>query len=109
MTMTALPKERDLRFAHGFDAGLSRTGSPGSFVYIGLDGRVIDDPGTLERIHALAIPPAWGSVWIAPEADAHLQATGIDSRGRKQYRYHESWRQERDALKYRDMEDFARI
>ena len=67
------------------------------------------DPATLERIHALAIPPAWASVWIAPEADAHLQATGIDRRGRKQYRYHASWRQERDALKYRDMEDFARI
>ena len=48
-------------------------------------------------------------MWIAPEADAHLQATGLDTRGRKQYRYHASWRQERDAVKYRDMEDFARI
>jgi len=70
---------------------------------------VIADPATLARIHGLVIPPAWTSVWIAPEADAHLQATGIDRRGRKQYRYHASWRQERDALKYRDMEDFARI
>ena len=108
MTAT-LPESRNLRFAHGFDPGLSRTGSPGSLAYFGPDGSVIDDPATLERIHALAIPPAWGSVWIAPDADAHLQATGIDSRGRKQYRYHPSWRQEREALKYRDMEDFARI
>jgi DNA topoisomerase-1 len=100
---------RDLRFMHDFDAGLSRTGSPGSFAYIGPDGSLIDDLATLERIHALAIPPAWASVWIAPEADAHLQATGIDRRGRKQYRYHASWRQDRDALKYHDMEDFARI
>ena len=107
--VTALAEGLGLRFTHGFDAGLSRTGSPGSFAYIGPDGGVIDDPATLERIHALAIPPAWVSVWIAPEADAHLQATGIDRRGRKQYRYHASWRQERDALKYRDMEDFARI
>jgi len=107
--VTALLAERDLHFTHDFDAGLSRTGLPGSFAYVGPDGRVIADPATLARIHALAIPPAWTSVWIAPEADAHLQATGIDRRGRKQYRYHESWRQERDALKYRDMEDFARI
>jgi DNA topoisomerase-1 len=107
-TVTALRGGRELRFTHGFDAGLSRAGSPGSFVYMSSDGGVIDDPATLERIHALAIPPAWASVWIAPEADAHLQATGIDRRGRKQYRYHERWRRERDALKYRDMEDFAR-
>lgn len=108
MTAT-LPEAADLQFAHGFDAGLSRTGPPRGFVYHRPDGSVIDDAGTLERIHSLAIPPAWRSVWIAPEADAHLQATGIDGRGRKQYRYHASWREERDALKYRDMEDFARI
>jgi DNA topoisomerase-1 len=108
-TVTALAEVRDLRFTHGFDAGLSRKGSPGSFAYVGPDGSVISDPATLEHIHTLAIPPAWTSVWIAPEADAHLQATGTDRRGRKQYRYHASWQQERDALKYRDMEDFARI
>jgi DNA topoisomerase IB len=107
--VTALPGERNLRFTHGYDAGLSRTGSPGNFAYTGPDGSVIADPATLARIHALVIPPAWTSVWIAPEADAHLQATGIDRRGRKQYRYHASWRQERETLKYRDMEDFARI
>jgi len=107
--MTAPLQERELRFRHGFDAGLSRTGSPGTFTYVDPDRNVIADRATLERIHALAIPPAWVSVWIATDADAHLQATGIDRRGRKQYRYHPSWVQERYALKYRDMEDFARI
>jgi DNA topoisomerase I len=100
---------QDMRFAHGFDPGFSRTGSPGGFAYVAPDGSVVDDPAALERIRALAIPPAWSSVWIAPDAGAHLQATGIDSRGRKQYRYHPSWRHERDALKYRDMEDFGRV
>jgi len=104
-----LPGTRDLRFVHGFEPGLSRTGSPGSFVYVAPDGSVVDDPATLERIRALAIPPAWDSVWIAPESDAHLQATGIDRRRRKQYRYHPSWRQARDKLKFHDMEDFARV
>jgi DNA topoisomerase IB len=107
--VTALDDGQHLRFVHDFDPGLSRTGSPGSFIYLDRDGSVIDDLVTLERIHALAIPPAWTSVWIAPQPDAHLQATGIDRAGRKQYRYHARWLQERDALKYRDMEDFGRI
>jgi DNA topoisomerase I len=78
-------------------------------VYLAPDGSTVEDPVTLERIRALAIPPAWESVWIAPDADVHLQATGIDSRGRKQYGYLPSWRRERDELKFRDMEEFARV
>jgi DNA topoisomerase IB len=97
-----------VRFTHDFDPGLSRTATPGGFVYLAPDGSAIEDPATLERIRALSIPPAWGSVWIAPDADAHLQATGIDSKGRKQYRYHASWTERRAALKFRDMEDFGR-
>ena len=97
-----------LRYVHGFEPGISRVGSPGSFAYVAHDGTAVDDSATLERIHALAIPPAWASVWITPDPDAHLQATGFDSRGRKQYRYHPTWREARDALKFRDMEDFAR-
>jgi DNA topoisomerase IB len=107
--MRAAAGRRNVRFVHGFDPGLSRATSPRGFVYKTPDGSVIDDPATLERIHALAIPPAWGSVWIAPDADAHLQATGIDRRGRKQYRYDASWREERDTLKYHDMEEFGRV
>jgi DNA topoisomerase I len=98
-----------LRFVHGFDPGLSRTGKPGNFGYVTPDGSIVEDPVTLERVRALAIPPAWRSVWIALDPGAHLQATGIDSRGRKQYRYLSSWRHERDELKFREMEDFARV
>ena len=61
----------------------------------------------LERIDGLAIPPAWDEVWITSDPLAHLQATGIDARGRKQYRYHPKWRQDRDELKFHDMEAFG--
>jgi DNA topoisomerase I len=97
-----------LRFVHDFEPGLRRARADGGFVYLDADGVVIEDPVVLDRIHRLAIPPAWESVWIAPDADAHLQATGIDSRGRKQYRYHSAWRHERDQVKFRDMEAFGR-
>ena len=66
-------------------------------------GRVIRDAATLERIRTLAIPPAWRDVWICPFAEGHLQATGRDARGRKQYRYHPRWREERDGTKYARM------
>jgi DNA topoisomerase-1 len=92
----------------GFDPGLHRLGSSGAFTYIDGDGALVDDAATLERIRSLAVPPAWSQVWIAPDPVAHLQATGIDSRGRKQYRYHPQWRHERDEVKFHDMEDFAR-
>jgi len=97
-----------LRMVCGFDPGLHRVGSSGGFAYIDSDGSPIGDAATLERIRSLAIPPAWTQVWIAADPVAHLQATGFDSRGRKQYRYHPAWRHERDDVKFRDMEDFAR-
>ena len=65
------------------------------------------DAATLSRIRALAIPPAWTDVWIAPDPDAHLQATGRDARGRKQYRYHPQWRAERDREKYSRLVEFC--
>jgi DNA topoisomerase-1 len=67
----------------------------------------VTDKDTLARIRALAIPPAWTGVWIAPSAAAHLQATGRDARGRKQYRYHANWRQHRDETKYTRLIAFA--
>lgn len=97
-----------LRLAHGFEPGVSRVGRPPEFTYLGPDGARIDDPDVLKRIASLAIPPAWREVWISPDADSHLQATGFDSRGRKQYRYHPEWRHDRDEVKFSDMEDFAR-
>jgi DNA topoisomerase IB len=97
-----------LRFVHDFEPGLGRLRSGAGFVYQDENGSVVNDPEVLERVRALAIPPAWTMVWIAPRSDAHLQATGIDRRGRKQYLYHPDWRHERDEVKFRDMEAFAR-
>jgi DNA topoisomerase I len=77
------------------------------FVYLHPDGSQVEDAADLERIARLAIPPAWEDVWVAADHSAHLQATGIDARGRKQYRYHARWRQDRDELKFHDMEAFG--
>jgi DNA topoisomerase-1 len=68
----------------------------------------IEDPETIRRIHELAIPPAWEDVWICPFPNGHIQATGLDARGRKQYRYHDRWRQRRDQEKFDSMVRFAR-
>jgi DNA topoisomerase IB len=70
------------------------------FVYQDEQGRRIEDPETLERLRALAIPPAWQDVWICPDPNGHLQATGIDAAGRKQYLYHSRWREHRDRQKF---------
>ncbi len=73
------------------------------FAYEHPDGRRVGDAATEERIRKLAIPPAWTDVWICPDANGHLQATGRDARGRKQYRYHPRWREQRDDTKYSRM------
>jgi DNA topoisomerase-1 len=72
----------------------------GGFRYVGIDGRVIRRAADIQRITRLAVPPAWTDVWICPAVNGHIQATGRDARGRKQYRYHETWRRYRDATKY---------
>ena len=72
-------------------------------------GRRLHDESTLARVRALAIPPAWKDVWICPQPNGHLQATGRDARGRKQYRYHPRWREERDGTKYGRMIQFASL
>src|SRR5205085_7311059 len=88
--------------------GIARERAGKGFRYIDPCGEPIHDPETLERIRSLAIPPAWADVWICPIAEGHIQATGRDARGRKQYRYHPRWRQERDGNKYARMIAFAR-
>jgi Bacterial DNA topoisomerase IB, N-terminal domain/Eukaryotic DNA topoisomerase I, catalytic core len=98
----------DRCLVHHCVPGLRRTGGAGKFAYLDAHGCQVRDAATLERIRGLAIPPAWTSVWIAPDPNAHLQATGIDSRGRKQYRYHPAWREDRDHIKFEDMLAFAR-
>ncbi len=72
-----------------------------------MHGRRVRDAETLARIHGLVIPPAWTDVWICPIANGHLQATGHDARGRKQYRYHPRWREVRDEEKYGRMLAFG--
>jgi DNA topoisomerase-1 len=87
--------------------GIARERRGRGFVYRAPNGRVITEPRTLNRIRALVLPPAWTDVWIATDALAHLQATGRDAAGRKQYRYHALWTAERDSTKYHRMRAFA--
>ena len=78
------------------------------FQILDASGRVVRDRELLDRIRRLAIPPAWRDVWICPQAAGHIQVTGRDARGRKQYRYHPRWREHRDQTKYERMVAFAR-
>jgi DNA topoisomerase-1 len=87
--------------------GIRRIGQKGRVRYVGPDGKVVRDPSDLQRIRALAIPPAYTSVWICPHPNGHIQATGRDARGRKQYRYHARWREVRDEVKYGRLISFA--
>ena len=87
--------------------GLTRRRRGKGFEYVDAAGRRVDDPATLERIRALVIPPAWEDVWICPVASGHIQATGLDARGRRQYRYHDAWRVQRDLAKHDRILDFA--
>ena len=72
------------------------------------DGQWLQDPAEIDRIRRLAIPPAYTQVWICPLPNGHLQATGLDARGRRQYRYHAMWRQQRDEGKFEHMQAFGR-
>jgi DNA topoisomerase-1 len=89
------------------DPGYRRQGPAPSFRYVGASGRALRDASLLARIARLALPPAWTDVWICQDARGHLQATGRDARGRKQYRYHAKWRTERDSNKFDRLPAFA--
>ena len=89
------------------EPGLRRRRRGRGFEYRDDEGRRITDPEEIERIRELGIPPAWEDVWICPDPRGHLQATGTDAAGRKQYLYHEDWRTRRDAQKFDDMVRFA--
>lgn len=90
------------------DRGIRRERAGDGFRYFKADGKPLDDERALDRIRRLAIPPAWTDVWICPRANGHLQATGRDVRGRKQYRYHPQFREVSEATKYDHMMEFAR-
>jgi DNA topoisomerase-1 len=87
--------------------GIRRLRNGRGFKYVTPQGRAIRSRADLDRIKRLAIPPAWGDVWICPHPEGHLQASGRDARGRKQYRYHPEWRKHRDDAKYEQMVAFA--
>jgi len=90
------------------DKGIRREREGGGFAYYRPGGDELRDEATLERIRKLAVPPAWTEVWICPRANGHLQATGRDARGRKQYKYHPQFREVRESTKYEHMLEFAR-
>jgi DNA topoisomerase-1 len=100
-------KAAGLRHVSDQDPGISRRRAGTGFSYRRPDGSQIDET-TLDRIRALAIPPAWTDVWICPSPRGHIQATGRDQKGRKQYRYHDRWRQVRDENKYDRLIAFGR-
>jgi DNA topoisomerase-1 len=98
----------DLRYSSDAEPGIRRRRAGAGFYYVLPGGRRVTDEKTLARIRKLAVPPAYRDVWICTDANGHLQATGIDARGRKQYRYHERWRSVRDAHKFERMIAFGR-
>ena len=100
-------REAGLHYATDREKGYTRTGTAPRFGYADANGKRVRDRATLKRIRGLVLPPAWTSVWIAADPLAHLQATGRDARGRKQYRYHHKFRQVREATKFDRLPEFA--
>jgi DNA topoisomerase I len=106
----AVAAERaQLRYVHDSMPGITRRNARNGFDYHLPDESLVRDIATLKRIRKLAIPPAWTDVWICRDPNGHLQATGRDQRGRKQYRYHLRWREVRDEAKYGKLLIFARV
>lgn len=107
-TATVNARAVGLRWISDSSPGIRRRRCGRGFMYVRPDGKPLGDGHTLARIRALAIPPAWKRVWICQRADGHVQASGYDARGRKQYRYHADWRQVRDENKFERLTSFAR-
>jgi DNA topoisomerase-1 len=99
--------EAGLIYTSDSEPGIRRVRKGRSFAYLDAEGRPVRDAGTMDRIRSLAVPPAWKDVWICARPRGHLQATGRDDRGRKQFRYHPRWRETRDADKYARLLGFA--
>jgi len=106
---TQSARSAGLRYVSDRMPGIRRIGTGRTFRYIGPNNRILRDPETLNRIRALAIPPAWTEVWICPFPEGHLQAVGRDARKRKQYRYHARWREVRDTTKFERMIVFGKL
>jgi DNA topoisomerase-1 len=102
-------KQAGLIYVSDEQPGFKRRRIGKQFVYFGTSGARLRDDKTIARIRRLAIPPAYSDVWICRHENGHLQATGRDARGRKQYRYHAGWRMVRDAAKYERLAEFADV
>jgi len=101
-------KAAGLRYTTDASPGIRRIRRGRAFTYVDAEGRRVRAAAELARIRSLVIPPAWSDVWICPDPRGHLQATGRDARGRKQYRYHPKWRVVRDETKYDRVIGFAK-
>ncbi len=104
----AAAKAAGLHYIGDDKPGISRRKSGKGFSYRDANNETIRDEEVLARVKAIVVPPAWRDVWICPFANGHIQATGLDERGRKQYRYHQKWREVRDEHKYEKMMAFGR-
>jgi DNA topoisomerase IB len=87
--------------------GITRVRAEDGFRYVDAAGNAVDDPAVLQRISELVLPPAWEDVWICAIPNGHVQATGVDAKGRRQYRYHDAWRVQRDLAKHDRILEFA--
>ncbi|OLY93675.1 DNA topoisomerase-1 [Cnuella takakiae] len=105
---TKAAKVADLHYVNDRDPGIKRNRKGEGFTYT-LEGKTVKDKETLERIRKLAIPPAWTDVWICAQDNGHIQATGIDGKGRKQYRYHAAWHLLRNETKFHRMFEFGKL
>ena len=101
-------RQASLIYVSDTEPGIGRRKAGSGFSFVRTNGKPITDRKSLARIRSLAIPPAWTDVWICADPDGHIQATGRDQRGRKQYRYHPRWSEIRDEVKYSGITDFAR-
>ena len=106
--LVAAAEEAGLQYVSDERPGYRRKAKGKDFEYFDIEGRPIRDEQRLLRIRRLAIPPAWTDVWICPSPNGHIQATGRDARRRKQYRYHERWREVRDENKFERLAQFAK-
>jgi len=106
--MTTTTRAPRLRRSDPAVPGIQRRRRGSAFAYVDEEGRAVTDEAVLQRISELVIPPAWKDVWVCPYPGGHIQATGVDERGRKQYLYHPRWRARRDQEKFDDMVRFAR-
>jgi DNA topoisomerase-1 len=104
-----LPENTTLRYLNDGVPGFSKKKKGDMFVFYDMEGKLIKDTDTLIRIKSLVLPPAWQNVWVSPFANSHLQATGIDSKGRKQYKYHPEWSKKSSETKFSKLATFARV